>query len=97
MLCVSPLGVILAVALLGGTFVGLTALGLAAARIMVSGDPRRVLALMSAAFALGQILGPVLAGHLYDLSGSFLSSSLAATGALLVSAVLAVRTLSRAA
>ena len=90
-LWVSPLGAIFAAALLGGTFMGLTALGLAAARLMVSGDPRRVLAFMSAAFALGQILGPILAGYLHDLTGSFLNSSLAATGALLIAAVLTFR------
>ncbi len=95
-LWVTPAGAILAAALLGGTFMAMTALGLAGAREMTSGDPRRVLALMSAAFALGQILGPIFAGQLYDLTGSFLSSSLAATVALLVSAALAFRTTARA-
>ena len=62
---------------------------------MTSGDPRRVLALMTAAFGLGQIAGPIFAGYLHDLSGSFLSSSLTATAALLVSAVLAMKTARR--
>lgn len=95
-LWVSPLGVLVAAALLGGTFIALTALGLAAARLMVSGDPRRVLALMSAAFALGQILGPVFAGYLHDLTGSFLYSSLTATAGLLIAAVLSFRISRRA-
>jgi len=91
-LWVSPVGAILAAALLGGTFMAMTALGLAGAREMTDGDPRRVLALMSAAFALGQIIGPIFAGYFHDLTGSFLGPSLAATGALLVSAVLAMKT-----
>lgn len=82
-------GVVLAAGLLGGTFMGITALGLVAAQQLVRGDPRRPLALMTAAFGLGQILGPVFAGLLYDQTGSFLSSSLTASAALAVAAVLA--------
>ena len=81
-------GVVLAAALLGGTFMGITALGLVAARQLSQGDPRRLLALMTAAFGLGQIVGPVFAGTLYDKTGSFASSSLTATGALVVAALL---------
>lgn len=84
-------GLILASALLGGTFVGITALGLIAARRMTDGDPRRVLAQMTAAFGLGQIIGPPLAGGLFDLTQSFVSSSLMATAALCLAAVLALR------
>jgi predicted MFS family arabinose efflux permease len=90
-LWMTPAGLILASALLGGTFVGITALGLIAARRMTAGDPRRVLAQMTAAFGLGQIIGPPLAGRLFDLTQSFVSSSLIATAALCVAAVLALR------
>lgn len=77
-----------AAALLGGTFVGITALGLIHARSLSQGDPRRSVALMTVAFSLGQIVGPLYAGQLYELTGSFLSSSLTAAGLLLVSAAL---------
>jgi hypothetical protein len=50
-------GILLAAALLGGTFMGLTALGLIGARRLSQGDPRRTLAVMTAAFGLGQIVG----------------------------------------
>jgi predicted MFS family arabinose efflux permease len=90
-LWVTPAGMILAGALLGGTFMGLTALGLIAARRMTAGDPRRVLAQMTAAFGLGQIIGPTLAGFLFDMSGNFLGASLIATAALLAGALLALR------
>jgi len=89
-------GVLLAAALLGGTFMGITALGLVGARQLSEGDPRRVLALMTAAFGLGQIIGPVFAGVLHDRTGSFAPSSLTAAAALVVAALLAVFVTARA-
>lgn len=83
-------GVIVAALFLGGTFMGLTALGLIAARDDAAGDPRSRIALMTAAFSLGQILGPVLAGIMHDALGSYAVPSLAAAAALLVAALLAV-------
>jgi predicted MFS family arabinose efflux permease len=72
----SPLTVIATALLVGGTFMGLTALGLIAA----SGR----IALMTAAFGVGQIVGPIFAGYLYDLTGSLSMPSLAAAAALVV-------------
>lgn len=89
-LWLTPAGIILAAAALGGTFVGVTAVGLMAARLMTSGDPRRAVALMTVAFALGQIVGPFVAGYVYDRTGSFAPSSLAAVGALVAAAALAL-------
>jgi len=85
-LWVTAAGVILAAALLGGTFMGLTALGLVVGRSQAGGDPRRIFAVMTAAFGLGQIVGPAVAGLLYDATGSFVSSSLLAVGALIAAA-----------
>jgi predicted MFS family arabinose efflux permease len=89
-LWLTPVGVILAAAFLGGTFMGITALGLIRARHLSSGDPRRTLAVMTAAFGLGQIVGPAFAGVTYDATGTFLEPSLTAVGALLVGALLAM-------
>ncbi len=89
-----PLALALAAALLGGTFMGLTALGLVGARRLAGGDPRRILAAMTAAFGFGQIVGPALAGLAYDATGSFQLPSLAAALALLLAAAL-VATLDR--
>jgi predicted MFS family arabinose efflux permease len=84
-------GLFLAAALLGGTFMGLTALGLIAARNLVPDDPRRPLAILTAAFGLGQIVGPIVAGYGFDLTGSFYLPSLLAVAGLLVGAWLALK------
>jgi predicted MFS family arabinose efflux permease len=84
-------GVLFAAASLGGTFMGITALGLVGARRLSGSDPRRTLALMTAAFGLGQIAGPAFAGFVHDRTGSFVPSSLAATCTLVAAAVLAAR------
>jgi predicted MFS family arabinose efflux permease len=82
-------GVLVAAVLVGGTFMGLTALGLIGARALASGDPRRALALTTGAFDLGQIVGPVFAGILSDRLGNFTVPSLVAAGALVAAAILA--------
>jgi len=87
-LATSAIAVIAAAALLGGTIMGITALGLVHARSLAHGDPRRTLALMTASFGLGQMLGPTVAGYAFELSGSFRVPSLAAAAALAVAAVL---------
>ena len=82
---------LLAAGLLGGTFVGLTAVGLVHIRRLSGRDPRRNLALMTAAFGLGQMIGPTLAGVLHDSLGSYVAASLLATLALAAAATLAGR------
>jgi MFS family permease len=77
-------GILLAAVLLGGTFVGITALGLQAARAQTTGDPRRALGLMTTAFSIGQIIGPSFAGHLRDATGSFAVPTVCAAVALLL-------------
>ena len=81
--------ILLAAGLLGGTFVGLTAIGLIEARRISDGDARRGIALMTAAWGLGQMVGPALAGVLYDSLGSYLVPSLLAAAALAIAAALA--------
>lgn len=83
-------GMLLAAALLGGTFMGITALGLVGARRVAQRDPRRTLAIMTVAFGIGQIVGPTFAGVVRDASGSFLVPSLTAVGALLAAALLVI-------
>ena len=83
-------GIVIAALFLGGTFMGLTALGLIAAREAGDGDPRGRIALMTAAFSLGQIIGPVFAGVVYDATGSLAWPSLLAAAGLVLAALLSV-------
>jgi len=83
----SATGALIAAALLGGTFVGLTALGLAEARDLAPLDPRPAFALMTAAFGLGQVVGPLLAGFLADRTGGFAVPSLLAAAALVMASI----------
>jgi predicted MFS family arabinose efflux permease len=82
-------GLLIASILLGGTFMGLTALGLVAARNLAPADPKRWLAILTAAFGVGQIIGPIVAGYGFDLTGSFALPSMLAVIALGVAGWLA--------
>lgn len=88
-----PIAIVVAAALLGGTFVGITALGLVAARDLSTGDPRRSIASMTASFGIGQMIGPSFAGFAFGLGDSFLFPSLVAVAALLAAARLSRRVL----
>jgi predicted MFS family arabinose efflux permease len=89
-LWLQTMGVVIAALFLGGTFMGLTALGLMGAREAGDGDPRGRIALMTAAFSLGQIIGPVFAGVVYDATGSLVGPSLLAAAGLVLAALLSV-------
>ncbi len=82
-------GVCLATVLLGGTFMGLTALGLMSARALAGGRPQRVIGLMTVSFSAGQMIGPFVAGVLAVNTGSLRLASLLAAAALMLAAALA--------
>jgi MFS family permease len=90
-LWITPTGAVLAAILLGGTFVGITVLGFVAVRKLVTGNVARMIALMTAAFGLGQIIGPIFAGWVHDLTGTFLLPSVTAAVALVIAALLVGR------
>jgi predicted MFS family arabinose efflux permease len=85
-------GVCISALLLGGTFMGLTALGFSAARVLSAGNPHQAFGRMTASFGIGQMVGPTLAGFLSEQFGGFRVASLIAAGALLAAAALAIRT-----
>ncbi len=82
---------LVAAGLFGGTFVGVTALGLIHARRLSAGAAHRVLAWMIASLGLGQMAARTLAGMLHDVSGSYLAPSLMAATSLASAAALAVK------
>ena len=85
-------GALLASVLLGGTFMGITALGFVAARELAPEQQRRSAALMTAGFGVGQIVGPVVAGWLLDRVDNFMLPSLLGATALVAGAVVAMHT-----
>lgn len=86
----TPAGALLAALFLGGTFMGLTALGLAEARRLAPRNAPAALALLTAAFGVGQAVGPALAGYLSDAGGGFLLPSLLAASGLVLSALIII-------
>lgn len=84
----TPILIIVSAALVGGTFVAISALGLIEARRLTTGDPRQALGIMTASFGLGQVVGPWFAGLLHELTGDFQAASFAAAIALVIAALL---------
>ncbi len=84
----SPAMALVASALVGGTFMGITALGLVEARRRAPERARRIIALMTASFGLGQMVGPWLAGLLREATGSFAMPSYLAAAALVLAAAI---------
>ncbi|MEM6933716.1 MAG: YbfB/YjiJ family MFS transporter, partial [Pseudomonadota bacterium] len=81
---------LVAAVLLGGTFMGLTAMGFNEAVKRSSGDGRAIMALMTASFGTGQMIGPAIAGWLRETTGSFTTPSLVAAGVLIFGAVIII-------
>jgi MFS family permease len=71
----------------GGTFMGITAVILAFGG-RISPRPARMIGLLTAAFGLGQMIGPVIAGWLAERQGSFDGSLALAAGAVVLGAAL---------
>jgi predicted MFS family arabinose efflux permease len=85
-------GVCFSALLLGGTFMGITALGFMAAQILSAGNPHQAIGRMTASFSIGQMAGPLLAGLLSERFGDFRLASLIAVAALIAATALALWT-----
>lgn len=89
---VSPIALVIAAILLGGTFVAITAIGLSHARRLAPESTSRAIALMTASFGLGQMVGPVVAGILFERTGDLAVASKLAAIALVMAAGMALIT-----
>lgn len=85
---VHPASIAASAVLLGSTFVVITVTSLREARVLAPGRANWLIAAMTAAFALGQVAGPLAAAYLIDAHGSFARPLLLAAGVLLVSLAL---------
>ena len=75
----------------GGTFMIITMMGMTEAhRLAPPHDVMRHIGAMTTAFASGQIIGPVFAGFIHDLSGSFSTSLLITSVILIVTALVLI-------
>ena len=82
---------ILAALCVGGTFMVVTMVGMQEARIVAGARATALMAAMTSAFALGQIVGPISASHLHGVGGDFSAALLVACGALAASALALTR------
>ena len=80
-------GIIAAALLVGGTFMVVTMAGMQEARKAAGAHARELMAAMTSAFALGQILGPVSVSLLIQSTGSFAPALILAAAVLVVSAI----------
>jgi predicted MFS family arabinose efflux permease len=61
-LWLTPVTIAIAALLVGSTFMVVTMIGMQEARVRAPDNPTALLGLMTAAFAIGQLAGPVVAG-----------------------------------
>jgi predicted MFS family arabinose efflux permease len=80
-------GIMLAALLVGGTFMVITMVGMQEARRVAGSHARALMAAMTSAFALGQVLGPLIVGLLVQSTGGYAPALLLASAVLALSAI----------
>jgi MFS family permease len=88
-------GVLVGGLFLGLTFMVITAYGLQLGREFSAQSPRRAFAFMTAAFGTGQAIGPLVAGWVAQITGSFTAPTILAVIVLVCSILLMVPVLRR--
>lgn len=84
-------GIVLAALCVGGTFIVITMVGLQEARSVAGAQAPRLMAAMTAAFAAGQIIGPLSVSIVVGAGEGFSAALLAACAALLAGAALLLK------
>ena len=84
-------GIVLAALCVGGTFVVITMVGLQEARTVAGIQAPRLMAAMTAAFAAGQIAGPLSVSFVVGAGGGFSAALLTASAVLVIGALLLSR------
>ena len=79
-------GIVFSALCVGGTFMVITMLAMLEARKVAAPRPQRLMAAMTAAFALGQIAGPISVSYVVGDDGKFSAALLAAALLLTISA-----------
>lgn len=87
----TALGYVGSALIVGGTFMGTVTIAMPAAKRVSHTVRQNLIAVMTAAYGIGQIVGPLLASYLFAASGSFDTSLTAAMCGLLLAALLSVR------
>lgn len=64
-------GALIGAFLFGATFMGITTLTLAEARNLYPEESNRIIGFLTAAYGVGQVIGPAVAGVLTEMSGSY--------------------------
>jgi predicted MFS family arabinose efflux permease len=80
-------GIMMAALLVGGTFMAVTMAGMQEARRVAGSHARALMAAMTSAFALGQILGPVIVSLLVRSTGGIAPALVLAASMLALSAI----------
>ena len=86
----TPAAYIMSALLVGGTFMGTVTIAMPAARRVAGSVRFNILSIMTAAYGVGQILGPLVAGVLHAKTNSFDPSLAIAAVALLVATALCI-------
>jgi len=81
-------GIMTAALLVGGTFMVVTMAGMEEARRVAGPHARALMAAMTSAFALGQILGPVIVSLVIPSTGGFAPALILAASVLVLTAFL---------
>ncbi len=81
------IGAFVGALLFGGTFMGITTLTISTAKILFPENSSRIIGQLTLFYALGQIIGPIIAGYLITSTGNYNSSLIFACIVLMVGVI----------